>query len=65
MKDNSYLYGDGVKVPDIPKETIEERIKLLNDNLAKQLAVEWHERDGVRCNAITKAIKFWESINDN
>jgi hypothetical protein len=65
MIDNSYLYGEGVKVPEIPKEVIEERIRLLNENLATLLAVEWHKRDGARCNAIYKAINFWRNINDN
>ena len=64
MRDNSYLYGKGVDVPEIPQEVIDERIKLLNENLAKLLAVAWYKRDGARCNAIYKAIQFWTKIND-
>jgi hypothetical protein len=64
IKDNSYLYGEGVVVPLIPKETVDERIAILRAHLDELLEVDWRVRDGVRCNAIIKAIKFWENLND-
>ena len=39
------------------------RIEALQDHLAELLEVDIYNRDGVRCNAIIKAIAFWENIN--
>ncbi len=61
---NEYLYGEGVEVPEIPQEIIVRRIELLKDNLATLLDHSYYVRDGVRCNSIIKAIKFWETINN-
>ena len=63
MISNSYLYGDGVDVDEIPAEIIVRRVELLKDNLSELLDQSYHTRDGVRCNAILKAIRFWENIN--
>jgi len=63
MKNNSYLYGEGVDVPMISHEVIEARLDLLKANLEKLLDHSYHTRDGVRCSAVIKAIDFWESIN--
>lgn len=65
MKTNIYLYGEDAEVPDIPPEVIVRRIEALKDNLEELLEVDYHIRDGARCNSIIKAIKFWENINDN
>ena len=62
MKDNSYLYGEDIEVPEIPADIIMRRIELLKDNLEKLLDHSYHTRDTERCNAIFKAIKFWEQI---
>lgn len=61
-KSNMYLYGTN-DVIQIPQEVIDERLKLLRENLKSNLEVDWHIRDGVKCNTIIKAIKFWEGIN--
>ena len=64
MKDNTYLYGDYIDVPEIPSDIVMRRIELLNDNLAELLEVHYLNRDTVRCNTIIKAVRFWEKIND-
>ena len=64
MKDNIYLY-DTDDVPEIPNEIIVRRLELLKDNLAELLDHSYHTRDTARVNALLKAIKFWENINDN
>lgn len=63
MLDNEYLYGKDVVVPEIPQEIIMRRLELLRDNLAELLDHTYYHRDDVRCNAVLKAIKFWENIN--
>ena len=63
MKANSYLYGDSVEVPPIPKEVVEARLKALSEHLTKLLDVHWSLRDSVRCNDIMKAQSFWQNIN--
>lgn len=64
MKDNSYLYGDDVDVPEIDSYVVARRIELLNDNLAELLEEHWLKRDAKRINDIQRAIKFWEMINN-
>jgi hypothetical protein len=66
MKSSEYLYGIE-RLPSnaqIPKEVIDERIKLLNENLTEILASDWSTRDFNRVNDIAKAIIFWRTIND-
>ena len=63
-KDNAYLYGEDVEVPTIPQDIVMRRIELLKDNLAELLNHSFYTRDGDRCNAVLKAIKHWESINN-
>jgi hypothetical protein len=59
---NEYLYATS-DVPQIPQEVIDERIRLLNENLERLLEVHWLRRDSARVNAVLKAINFWETIN--
>ena len=63
MKDNNYLYGEDVEVPEIPNEVVMRRIELLKDNLAELLDHSYYTRDGQRVNDVLKAIDFWEKIN--
>jgi 3-dehydroquinate dehydratase len=63
LRSNEYLYGEGVEVPPIPKDVIEARLDVLNKHLKKLLEVNQLKRDGSRCNAVIKAIKFWTDIN--
>ena len=60
-----YLYGEGVKTPEIPKEVITGRLKPLNDHLKELLAIHFMDRDNSRVTAVLKAIEFWENINEN
>lgn len=64
MKDNSYLYGTDVGVPEIPADIIMRRVELLKEHLAELIEVEPMLRDGKRCNDVIKAIRFWETINE-
>jgi len=64
MKNNSYLYGEDTEVPEIPQSIIDERVDKLKANLEKLLDHSYYTRDGLRINAIIKAIKFWETINE-
>jgi len=61
---NDYLYGKDADVPPIPRDVIMRRIELLQDNLDVLLNHSYHTRDGNRCNAVIKAIDFWDNIND-
>ena len=63
MKTNEYLYGDGVEVPEIPAEIKMRRIELLNEKLDELLEIPHHKRNGIRVNAIIRAIEFWENID--
>ena len=63
MKDNSWLYGEGIDPPDIPQEIVEARLKLLGLHLEELLDHSYHTRDNVRVSGVLKAIGFWESIN--
>ena len=63
-KSNEYLYGEGVKVPEIPADVIVRRIELLKENLEELLEHSYYTRDGQRINDILAAIKFWETINE-
>jgi hypothetical protein len=65
MKTNNYLYGDEVSIPEIPQAVIDERISLLKSHLALLLCVDYRERDQERYNAVLKAIRFWETINED
>lgn len=56
-----YLYGSN-KVEKIPEYVIDSRLHALNIELETHLAVHYTKRDGKRCNAIIKAIKFWDSF---
>lgn len=58
---NTYLYGQE-EVPKIPLEVIDERLRLLNANLKKELNVHYTIRDAHKCNAIYKAIEFWRKM---
>ena len=65
MQTVEYLYGEGAEVPDIPAEVIARRLEILKEHLSKLLDHSYHTRDGNRVNDVLKAIKFWETINDN
>ncbi len=64
MKTNEHLYGEGVVVPEIPQNIVDERIELLKIQLARLLDHSYYTRNGVRVKEIIDAISFWESIND-
>jgi len=64
MSQQEYLYGEDVDVPLIPNEVINKRIELLEKHLATLLEVDFRKRDGVRANAVLKALNFWRKINE-
>ena len=59
-----YLYGEDVEVVPVPQEVIMRRVEQLNDHLSELLEVDYRKRDGVRCNAIMRAIAFWEKLDE-
>ena len=63
LKSNMYLYGVD-EVPEIPQTVVVQRLVLLQGELKKLLDVHWLKRDATRCNAVLKAISFWQQIND-
>ncbi len=65
MQTKEYLYGEGVSVPDIPKEVVDTRVALLRANLERLLEHSFHTRDTRRCTEIFGAISFWEKLNDS
>ena len=58
-----YLYNTD-EVPSIPADIVCRRLELLKDNLEELLSHSFYTRDLGRVNAVLKAIKHWESIND-
>jgi len=62
MKTDEYLYGEGVEVPEIPRDIIMRRVELLREHLEILLNHSFHTRDEVRVKAIFDAIRFWEKI---
>ena len=64
MKTTEYLYGSSKPLP-VPQEVIDHRVKLLNKELTEEQAKHYFERDISRVHQIVKAVKFWETINDN
>lgn len=63
-----YLYGEGVIPPKIPEEVIRGRVKFLTISLEKLSDHSYHTmtyEDYKRRDALFKAVKFWESINDS
>ena len=63
MKSTEYLYGTKDVIM-VPKSIIQERIRLLNENLRVLLDVHYFERDTQRISDVMKAIRFWEKINE-
>ena len=63
MHNNNYLYGED-EVPEIPAEIIVRRVEILEENMRELLKEHYTVRDFERCNAIRKAIDFWENINN-
>ena len=61
MRTNEYLF-DTEHIIRVPKEVCDIRIKFLNWNLTRLLAVHYLGRDAVRINAVIKAISFWENL---
>ena len=64
MKTNSYLYGEGVEVPEIDSYVIVRRIELLKEHLDDLMEEHYLERDTEKVRAILKAIDFWSKINE-
>lgn len=60
-KSNSYLY-DTEDVPEIPKEVVDKRLKLLNTHLDKLLEVHYVNRNGKKVGDVMNAISFWEGM---
>ena len=63
MQNNKYLYNTD-EVPIIPTKILDTRLKLLKANLSELLSHNFRVRDLSRVNAVLKAIKHWESINN-
>jgi len=62
LKQNSFLYGDGVEIAPVPHGVIDERITALQKHLKILMDVEMMERDNNRINAVSKAISFWNKL---
>lgn len=63
MKNNAYLYGEDVEVPEIPAEVIVRRIELLKEHLEELLEIDYKTRDLERIRHVVKAISFWEKLS--
>ena len=62
---NAYLYGEGIEIPEIPADIIARRLAALADNLEELLNHSYYDRDQARVNDVLKAIKFWETVQEN
>ena len=62
MKQNSYLYGEGVEITPIPYEIVDERITALQSHLSKLLNVPMMERNEKKVRAVSNAITFWNKL---
>ena len=63
IKSTEWLYGTN-NVPKIPNTVIKDRVAILNERLREVNDEHYTKRDDVLKEAIIKAIKFWETIND-
>jgi len=61
MQSNHYLYSYW-KVPKIPQEVIDARIKILSSELREELGLMAYNQ---RIGKLLKAITFWENINND
>ncbi len=67
MQSNSYLYGEGVEVEEIPAEVILSRLTPLKEHFSELHEIPLAKRtykDIQQMNEVAKAIKFWNDIND-
>ena len=64
MTKKEYLYGDAFLLP-VPKLVIKVRVETLQDRLSTELDKGMMDRDSKLCREIIRAIKFWETINEN
>jgi hypothetical protein len=63
MKSTEYLYGTK-NVIEVPQSIIDERIRLLNENLRVLLDVHYFGRDTQRIGDVMRAIEWWNKINE-
>jgi len=64
MNKVEYLYGKYKPEP-IPNVIIEGRVALLKLHLEDIIKEPLMKRDSAKMNAVIKAIKHWENINEN
>ena len=67
MKTNAYLYGENVEVEEIPAEVILSRVTPLQEHFDELSNIPFDQRaypQIVQMNEVSRAIDFWNSIND-
>lgn len=64
MLTNEQLYGEGVFVPPVPKEHVEYRVALLEENLRKVMK-NFPDVDNHILTEIQNAIRFWKKRGEN
>jgi len=62
LTQGEYLYGSNPIEP-LPAHFIMRRIESLREHREELFKVDMLKRDGVRINAISRAINFWEGLN--
>jgi len=62
MKDNTYLYGEDVEVPDLDRYAVMRRIELLKEHLVLLYEPHYTKRDDTRIRKVDNAVKFWEEM---
>ncbi len=63
MKNNAYLYGEGVEVPQLDIHMVVRRLELLVENREALYEVNYKHRDNAKIRDINEAIKFWEQLS--
>lgn len=64
MLTNEQLYGEGVFVPPVPKEHVEQRVALLERNLAA-IMKDFPNVDNHILTEVQNAIRFWKERGTN
>ena len=63
MRDNAYLYGEDVEVPELDTHMVMRRVELLKENRALLYEVHYSKRNNEKIREIDNAISFWEKLS--
>ncbi len=65
LSKQEYLYGSDAEVEDIPADVVMRRVETLKQHLEELYEVHYMQRDEARIRAVDKAVRHWETINED